>query len=119
MEVGAVQEDARVIDQPRRRFAVLLDLGGALLTAGLELPLIIGESPGRQFDPLTIVFVGEMSAVTTATLHEFRRRPGQDSLATLAEDALPVAFDERRIDHPGALVGVVFEADPLVGITWN
>jgi len=38
-----------------------------------------------------------MSAVTTATLHEFRRRPGQDSLATLAEDALPVAFDERRI----------------------
>ncbi len=116
MEVGSVEEDARVLHQSGDDFAVLLDARGAIFALGLELPLVLGETFGGALDSALVLHVAEMSAVTATTLDEFGRGLGEDALAAVAEDAGPIAFEERHVEHPGPLALRVVETHPFVGI---
>lgn len=116
MEIGSVEEDARVLDQPGDDLAVLLDPSRGLSSLGLELPLVISEPLGCTFNAPAVLFVSEVGAVAAAPLYEFGGRLGQNPLAARPEDAGPVALEERNIEHPGALHLGVLKTHPFVGV---
>ena len=118
MKVGSVEKDARVLYQSGDDFPILFHSRGALAAPTLELPLIVGEAFRGFFDPALIHLVSKVGAVTAAALHEFGSGSGEYTLAPIAEYARPVAFEERHVEHPGALYIIVFKTDPLVGINW-
>jgi hypothetical protein len=119
MKVGTVEKDAGVLDQSGDDLAVLLDARRALAALGLELPLVRGEALGGLFDAALVLFVSEVRPVTATALDEFGGRLGEDALAAVTEDALPVALEEGHVEHPRALAFGVFEADPLVRVRGN
>src|SRR5579863_5666612 len=116
MKVGPIEKDARVLDQPGDDLAVLLHPGRPQATLGLELPLVRGEALGRLFHSPLVLLVGEVRPVAATSLDEFGGGLGQDALAARPEDALPIALQERDVEHPGALTLGVFKTDPLVGV---
>ena len=69
-----------------------------------------------RLDPRLVLLVGEMGAVAAATLDEFGRGLGEDALAAVTEDAGPIAFEERHVEHPGPLALGVVETYPFVGV---
>ena len=112
---GLVQEDAGVVDQPGHGLAVLVDVDHVLLGA-VVLPLLGGQGGGRLLDPPGVLLVDEVGAVAAAALHELGRGPGEHPLAAVAEDAGPVAGQERGVEDPRPLLFVVLEAEPLVRV---
>jgi hypothetical protein len=118
VKIWTIQEDAGILHQLGDYFSILLDSRGARVALSLELPLIIGEALGGLFDPATVFFVSEVGPVAAASLDQFGRGTSKNALAAVAEDAGPVAFEERDVKHPRSLVLVVLETDPLVGISW-
>jgi hypothetical protein len=116
VEVGSIEEDAGPLDQFRDDLSVLLHScrGGAAL--GLELPLVVGEALRGLLDAPAVLLVDEVGTVAAASLDEFGRGTGQDPLAPVAEDAGPVALEERHVEHPRPLALGVLEADPFVGV---
>ena len=54
----------------------------------------------RAFDALLVLLVGEVGSVTAATLDEFGGSLGEDPLAAVTEDAGPITFEERHVEHP-------------------
>ncbi len=114
-EVRLVQEDAGVADQLGHGLAVLVDLNDVLLLA-VVLPFLGGQGGRRLLDPPGVLLVDQVGAVAAAPLHELGGRPGEHALAPVAEDARPVAGEERGVEDPGPLLFVVFEAQPLVRV---
>ncbi len=116
LEVRAIEKDAGVLDEARHDVAVALHSRGAVLTLGLELPLIGGEALGGALDAPLVLFVHEVGPVAAASLHQLGGGPGEHALTAVAEDAGPVTFEECHVEHPGALTLEVFETDPLVRV---
>jgi len=119
MKVRAIEENAGVLNESRRHLTVFLNLRRAVFALSLELPLVIGQSLRGFFDATSVLVVTEVRTVTAASLNELGTRFGEDSLTTVAKDAGPIALEECHIEHPGALVFVVGETYPLVGVVWN
>jgi hypothetical protein len=118
VKVGTIEKDTRVLDELRDDLAILFDTSGSLLTLGFKLPLVTRETLGCFFNAAAVIFVCEMCAVTATPLHELRTRTSEDALAAVSENTRPVAFEKRHVEHPGSLVVLVLETDPLVGVTW-
>ena len=95
--------------------AVLVDLDHVLLLA-VVLPLFGGQGCRRLLDPPGVLLVDQVGAVAAAALHELGRRPGEHALAAVAEDAGPVAGEERGVEDPCPLLFVVLETQPLVRV---
>jgi hypothetical protein len=57
-----------------------------------------------------------VSAVAAAALDEFFGGSGEDSLATLTENAVVTAFEESYVEDEDALLGGVLKADPLMRV---
>ena len=112
---GLVEEDAGVVDEPRDGLAALVLVDHALLGA-VVLPLVGRQGGGRLLDPAGVLLVDEVGAVAAAALDELGRGAGEHPLAPVAEDAGPVARQERDVEHPRPLFLVVLEADPLVRV---
>ena len=115
-EPGPVEEDAGAVDQPGAEIAVGQLLHHALLSLLVELPEVGGEFGGGPLDGPGVLLAGEVGPVGAAALHQLGRRPGEDALAPLAEDARPGAGQEGHVEEPGALLVGIVEADPFVGI---
>src|SRR5665213_1028409 len=116
MKVGSIEKDARVLDEPGDDLAVLLHARRSLTALGLELPLVGAQALGRFFHATLVLFVRKVRPVAATALDELGRCLGQHPLAPGPEDALPVALEERHVEHPRALTFRIFETDPLVGV---
>jgi len=118
-EVGPVQEDARAVDDTGHRAPVVgrRQKPTALGLLG-ELPLIGAQPHHCAHDGLHVVVIDEMCPVTAAPLLEVGGVVVEHAFASGAEDARPVRPQERGIGHPGAVLVVVFVADPLVYVEW-
>ena len=79
-----------------------LDRPAAPLGLLLELPLLGGELLRQPLGAALVGLVGEVGAVRAAALDELGRGPGENSWASVAEDARPRAGEERHVEHPGA-----------------
>ena len=117
-EPGAVQEDARAVDEAGLDLAGLVRLGGPGLAVAdvVELPLLGGEALGVGEHRRLVVLVDEVGAVAAAALLELGGGPGEHALAPVAVDARPRAGEERDVEDPGALFVGVLEGDPLVEV---
>ena len=113
---GAVEEDARIVDESRPKVAVVERHHNTIGSLGMELPKVWGHRQRNLFCSTSILCVGEMGSIRAAPLDEFRRRSGQHSLAPRTEDAVPTAGQKRHVEEPCALLGRVVETDPFVGV---
>ena len=86
------------------------------LLGAVVLPLVGRQGLGDFLDAPGVLLVDQMGAVAAASLHELGCGAGEDALASLAEDALPIAGQETDVEDPGALLVLVLEADPLMGV---
>ena len=114
-EVRAVEEDAGVLVEACDRLAVLVGVDHGLLDA-VVLPVLRRERGGDLLHVPGVLLVDEMRSVAAAALHQLRCRSGQHSLAPVAEDAGPVARQERAVEDPRPFLVFVFEAQPLVRV---
>ena len=81
----------------------------------MELPEFGGEIGGGLLDGAGILLAGEVRPVRAAPLDQLGRRPGQNPLATLPEDAGPGADQECHVEEPRAFLVRIVEAHPFVG----
>src|SRR5580693_7823403 len=114
-EIGLVQEDAGIVDQPGDGLAALVLVDHALLGA-VVLPLVRRQRGGCLLDPAGVLLVDEVGTVAAAALDELRSGTGEHALAAVAEYAGPVAGQERGVEDPRPLFLVVLEADPFVRV---
>ncbi len=82
---------------------------------GVELPLS-GSSRTTLHQVGDVVVVGEVGAVAAAALLQLGSRLVEDALAAAAVDARVVRTQVGRVEHPGAVLVGIFEADPLVQV---
>ena len=114
-EVRAVEEDAGVVDQPGHGLTVLVRVDDVLLDP-VVLPLLRRQGRGGLLHPPGVLLVDEVRPVAAASLHQFGGGPGEHPLAAVAEDAGPVARQERDVEDPRPLLVLVLEAEPLVRV---
>jgi hypothetical protein len=62
------------------------------------------------------LLVNEVCAVAAAALHELFSRTSQDALASVTENAGPVALQEGDVKNPGTFLVGIFKADPFMGL---
>ena len=121
-EAGSVEEDAGVVDQAGDRDlgAVVGRLAGTeeppAPGLGVELHLVGPEAHEPGDDVGDVLLVDEVGPVAAAPELELRGRLVEDPEAPLAVDAPVVGAQERGVEHPGALLVGVLEADPLMNV---
>ena len=114
-EAGAVQEDARAVDEAGP-VVVLVDLDpDALLLRPLaELPRVVVEQLRRLVHERLVLRPGGVGTVGAAAVHELGRFLGEHALAAVAEDAGPVRREKGDVHVPDVLLALrVLERDPL------
>ena len=116
LEVRSVEKYARIINETGNHLAVLLCLRSSVLALGLELPLIIGKTLRCFFYALAIFFITEVCAVTAAALYELAGVFVKHAFATRTKDARPGTFKKCDVEHIDPLTGLIFKAEPLVGV---
>ena len=116
LEIRTVKKDASVVNETCNHLTVLLGLCRSVLALGLELPLVISKTLRCFFYALAIFFVTEMRTVTAATLYELAGVFVKHAFTTRTKDARPVAFKKCDVEHIDPLTGLIFKAEPLVGV---
>src|SRR6185437_15299232 len=102
-----------VVEQAGDGLTVLVRVDDVLLDP-VVLPFLRRQGRGGLLDPPRVLLVDEMRPVTAATLDQLGSGTRQDALATIPEDAGPVARQERGVEDPRPLLVLIFEAEPLV-----
>ena len=115
-EPGAVEEDARPVDEAGDGGPVLGVEVAAASTRAMELPLVGGQPSGGLGDDAHVVVVDEVRAVAATALGQLGGVTVEHALAAAAEDARPRRAQERGVEHPRAPLVVVLEAHPLVQV---
>ena len=116
LEIRTVKKDASVVNETCNHLTVLLGLCRSVLALGLELPLVISKTLRCFFYALAIFFITEVCAVTAAALYELAGVFVKHAFATRTKDARPVAFEKCDVEHVDPLTGLIFKAEPLVGV---
>ena len=115
VKIGAIQKDARTLNESGGRVAILVGLGNAVFALVLELPLVGRKAFCGLLDSLDVLLVDEVGSVTAAPFHQFFGGTRQDPLASVSEDTGPVALEECDVKDPRTLLIGIFKTDPFMG----
>ena len=74
VKIGAIQKDARTLNESGGRVAILVGLGNAVFALVLELPLVGRKAFCGLLDSLDVLLVDEVGSVTAAPLPPVLRR---------------------------------------------
>src|SRR5262249_33227310 len=118
-ETGAVEEEARAVDQAGAPVVFLLVDAlpdAAPLADLLELPVVLGELLRQALDPAHALLVGRVRAVGAAAVDQLGRGLGEHALTSLSEDAGVVRREVGHVDLPlPFLLARDRDGDPFTG----